>query len=311
MSTETTEFARALDDLASTMAHNPDRLRQIRSRVERRRRRRVATGAAVSAGAVAATLGLAAIPRAPRSSVQSSVAAPGLPDCAAVPVPVPHVPTTLAGDKPATVRPATPEAVAQYKGYAVVRSVEGASITLGQLTGPGVLPLGDVVTALVDSTTTFENRGAPATLADVAIGLRVLFSTTLSDSGPHHLDYLDLGGGDAPAAATPEAVEAKKAAAEAATTKPDGAANEDPSSDGRIEGKGVVESATADELTVTGAVGQGDKAVLRLRVGTATQFFRYETACANDAQFVGAALMFGAVDNGDGTYTATDVHLFD
>ena len=332
MNTEATPLERALTDLASTMSHNPDRLRQVRSRVDRRRRRRVATGAAVSAGAVAATLGIAAIPRSPRSSLQSSVAASALHSCASVPAPEPHVPTTLLGDKPGVNdRPATPDAVARYKGYAVVHAVDSATVTLGGLTGLGPVPAVETLVTVVDSTTLVVNGSRPAVAADVAVGQKIMFSVTLAETGAH-LDYIDIAGGSAPAneptadrqAAADKQANAdkltdadkqaivdklsdKQAAADAITAKGDPTA----SADGTVEGKGVVESASAGELVVNGAVGHGDMGVVRLQIGADTKFFRYDTACTIDGQFTGSGVLFSAIANGDGTYTATEVRFFD
>src|SRR5512143_600944 len=124
MTTEPNSLHDALVELATTMSPNPDRLRQVRRRVERRRRRRVATGAAVSVGAVAGTLGIAMIPREPRSSVQFNATGTSLPACASVPantlvaIEVPKV----EADRPAAVR---------YKGAAVVTEVGAGTLTLG------------------------------------------------------------------------------------------------------------------------------------------------------------------------------------
>src|SRR6187401_1900205 len=90
MKTDQTPLHDALAELATTMSANPDRLRQVRDRVDRRRRRRMATGAAVSAGAVAAAVGIAMVPREPRSSPQFNMDGPSLPACASI---APNEPT--------------------------------------------------------------------------------------------------------------------------------------------------------------------------------------------------------------------------
>jgi hypothetical protein len=120
MKTDPNSLHDALVELATTMSPNPDRLRQVRQRVARRRRRRVATGAAVSVGAVAGTLGIAMVPREPRTSLQFNATGSPLPACATVSAPVTAAPQKTA---PAAAKPAEPDAVIRYKGVAVVTQV--------------------------------------------------------------------------------------------------------------------------------------------------------------------------------------------
>jgi hypothetical protein len=299
----------------------------------------VATGAAVSAGAVAATLGLATIPRTPKSAVQSASSAWSV--CSSVPQPVPQGPATLADVKTpdASVNePAAAQPNDRFKGYAVVGVVAGDSITLQQLTSPGPLPAGDSVVVLTDASTTVQKHAQAASLADVAVGQRVLFSIARTDAGTYRLEYVELDAIDPPAVADPQVVDAKRAAAhadasikgtvDAAETDADAAVIEAKravaaaaatikgdsrvaADDGTLEGKGVVESASADELVVVGALGQAGEATVQLRIAPDTSVTRYKTPCVIDTQSAGASVIFSARDNGDGTYTATKVQLFD
>jgi hypothetical protein len=337
MTTDTEQFQRALADLATTMTPNPERLRQVRHRVERQRRRRVATGAAVSAGAVAATLGLATIPRTPKSAVPSASSASSV--CSSVPQPVPQG-STLADVKTpdgAVNEPAASQPDDRFKGYAVVGAVAGDSITLQQLTSPGPLPANDSVVVVADASTTVLKHAQAAALADVAVGQRVFFSIARTDAGTYRLEYVELDVADPPAVADPQVVDAKRAAAhtsasikdtvDAAEMAADAAVidakkraaaaavmikgDSEVAADGTLEGKGVVESASADELVVVGALGQAGAATVQLRIAPDTSVTRYETPCAIDAESAGTSVIFSARDNGDGTFTATKVQLFD
>ena len=160
MNTDPNSLHDALVELATTMSPNPDRLGQVRQRVARRRRRRVATGAAISASAVAGTLGIAMVPREPRTSLQFNAAGSSLPACASV-----HEKTPAVVEVP-KAESGKPDAV-RYKGAAVVTQVGAGTLTLSDFSQPGLLPPTDSVVMVIDSTTTFENNGAATTAADV------------------------------------------------------------------------------------------------------------------------------------------------
>ena len=306
MNTDPNSLHDALVELATTMSPNPDRLRQVRHRVERRRRRRVATGAAASVGAVAGTLGIAMIPREPRTAVQFNATGTSLPVCASVPEPTPVVIEVPKAEspKPADVR---------YKGEAVVTQVGTGTLTLGNFSQPGLLPPTDSVVMVMDSTTTFENNGAAASAADVIVGQRVAFAASLDAQGRDHLEYLDLGveaSAAAAANAAPSAPVTKDAApndANKSATVP--AAKPAPAAaDGVVSGKGVIEVAPMNnELTVRASVDGADPESLRLALGTATQYFRVDTACTDAELGVGTVIFFSAVANADGTYTAKEI----
>jgi hypothetical protein len=266
----------------------------------------VATGAAVSVSAVAGTLGIAMIPREQRTAVQFNATGTSLPACASVPA------TTPAVIEVPKAESAAPAAV-RYKGEAVVTQVGAGTVTLGDFNQPGLLPPTDSVVMVVDSTTTFENNGAAATVADVTVGQRVAFAASLDPQGRDHLDYLDLGFEASAAAAegtAPSAVASKDSgstdANKAATVpapKPAPAA-----ADGVVTGKGVVEVAPVnDELSVHASVNGADPTSLRLALGTATQYFRLDTACTAPELVAGTVIFFVAVANADGTYTATEI----
>ncbi|HUP75492.1 MAG TPA: hypothetical protein VM282_20780 [Acidimicrobiales bacterium] len=124
----------------------------------------------------------------------------------------------------------------------------------------------------------------------MVIGRRVAFSVTVRTGDRNHLDYLDVDATDVPA-----------------PTRVD-----EPAPDGTLLGKGVVEELpAADRLVVLGAVGHGDSQSLRIALVPDTRYFRYETACANGAPAVGSSILFSAVANADGTYTATELRTYD
>src|SRR5687768_4607219 len=77
-------------------------------------------------------------------------------------------------------------------------------------------------------------------------GQEVVFSVTLADNGAHHLDYVDIAGGAPPVVATSPNESDQDEKQAVAPAKGDPAATPD----GATEGKGVVESATGDELVV-------------------------------------------------------------
>jgi hypothetical protein len=311
----------ALAELATTMSANPDRLRQVRDRVDRRRRRRMATGAAVSAGAVAAAVGIAMVPREPRSGLQFNVEGPSLPACASVPAPAP-TPTPPAAKTPSAVLEREPD-LGRYKGTAVVTAVGAGTVTLGELVmGPVVVPPSGSIVMTVDSTTTFENRGLPATASDVAVGQKVIFSAYVGADGRDYLAYMELSGDVVEVHRDEEADIAKKAAGAAnqsdktaddlkAAALPDGAQAEPPSG-AVVRGKAVIDAATANnEVLVRASVDGGDLHSMRLLFGPATQYFRFETECTSPALVVGTGMLLSAVSNGDGTYTATEIRIYD
>ena len=320
MKTDQTPLHDALAELATTMSANPDRLRQVRARVDRRRRRRMATGAAVSAGAVAAAVGIAMVPREPRSSLQFNVEGPSLPDCAslAAPAPTPAPP----GKTPSAVLDPAPDP-GRYKGTAVVTAVGTGTVTLGELVmGPVAVPPSGSIVMTVDSTTTFDNLGSPAAASDVAVGQRVIFSASVGTDGRDHLDYLELSADAGATTANDADLAAKKAAA--AADKSDTAADdakaaaaaaaskEEAPSDGVVTGKAVIDAAPANnEMLVRAAVDGRDLQPMRLLLGSATQYFRFDTQCTSPELAVGTSMLLSAVPNGDGTFTATEVRLYD
>ena len=342
MKTDDAALHDALVELATTMSQNRDRLRQIRQRVDQRRRRRVATGAVVSVGAVAGAVALTMVPRDARSSAPTTLAGAdgsSSPACASIAVPAPEVPSTLRGDKPAGAvnAPATPEAVARDKGYAVVAAVDGATVTLSRLAGPDpVHPAGTLIT-VVDATTVIVRGAGPAVAADVAVGLEIMYSVTLAETGPHHLDYIDLAGGPAPGPADKPTADAqaiankladaekqaiadkltdenkqaladKQAVAAAASSISKNGAR----ADGTVWGKGVIEAVSSPaELLVRGGLENSDKQQVRLLLDESTRYFRFDTACSLDGLVVGAGVAFAAIDNGDGSYRATEVRFYD
>jgi len=218
MKTDQTPLHDALAELATTMSANPDRLRQVRQRVDRRRRRRMATGAAVSAGAVAAAVGIAVVPREPRSSLQFNVEGASMPSCASIAAPAP-TPTPPAGKTPSAILDRVPD-LGRYKGTAVVSAAGSGTVTLGELAmGPVAVPPSGSIVMTVDATTTFENRGLPATASDVAVGQKVIFSAYVGVDGRDYLVYLELNADvveSQPPAVGAEASEADLAAKKAA-----------------------------------------------------------------------------------------------
>ena len=298
MKTDPNALHEAFVELATTMPPNPHRLRDVRRRAARRRQRRMAAGAAVSVGAVAGAIGIAMVPRNPPSSLLSSNAVPVLPECASVPRPVPHVPTTTTPPKtsvPVTssvrpIPPADPDILGGYKGYGVVSSSGEGALTLANFTGPGLMPSGDRLDVIVDSTTLFENRGRPATPSDITIGRRVAFAVTVRTGERNHLDFLDVDAVDVPGPSPADV----------------------PAPDGTLPGKGVIDAVpAADQLVVLGAVGQGDRQPLRLLLGPDTRYFRFESACAKGELVVGSSIQFSVVPNGDGTYAAKELRIHD
>lgn len=299
MKTDTNPLHDALSDLATTMSPNPNRLRQVRQRVERRRRRRMATGAAVSAGAVAAAVGIAMVPREPRSTLQFNVAGSSLPDCASIAEPA-------AVDKPKDAVPANePDAVVRYKGMAVVTAAGADALTLGNFTEPGLLPPADSAVMVVDSATMFMNNGSAATAADAQVGQHVVFAASVGADGSNHLDYVELGVDAAPPDAAKEsaAIDAKKAGVAPADSAPE------PPSDGVLRGKDVLTAAPVDNVVVVTAP-LAAPTTIRLVLDSSTRYHRLDTACANPELGAGTVLMYAAVPNADGTYTATEIRIF-
>jgi hypothetical protein len=306
MKTDPNSLHDALVELATTMSPNPDRLRQVRQRVARRRRRRVATGAAVSVGAVAGTLGIAVVPREPRTSLQFNATGSPLPACATVSAPVTAAPQKTA---PAAAKPAEPDAVIRYKGVAVVTQVGAGTLTLGDFSEPGVLPPTDSVVMVVDSATTFD--GAAAAAPEVAVGQRVVFVASVGTDGRDHLDVLDFASVVTSKPADP-APKPSDSATDAVKPAAPAGAKDEPATDGVVRGKGLADAAPENnELAVSAYIGATDPESLRLRLGSATQYFRFETACTNAEIVAGTPVVFAAVDNGDGTYTATEMHLYE
>jgi hypothetical protein len=312
----------ALVDLATTMSPNPDRLGQVRRRVARRRHRRMAAGAAVSVGAVAGAVGIAMVPRDPRTPLLFNVAGPSLPACASVSAPPAPQKTTA----PEGSTPAEPDAVARYKGYAVITELGAGTLTLGELATPGLLPPSDSIVVIVDAATTFENHGRPAAATDTAIGQRVLFSVSVGADQREHLDYLDLGPdavdvapGDAAAEKAADDAQ-KKAAANNTDQATDDlkAANEPvttqaaPANDGVVRGKGWADAAPVNNEWVLTAYIEGAAGLqsVRLVLGPDTQYFRFEAACTNAELVLGSSVVFSAVANGDGTYNATELRVY-
>jgi hypothetical protein len=301
MKTEPNPLHDALADLATTMSSNPNRLRQVRQRVERRRHRRMAAGAAVSAGAVAAAVGIAMVPREPRSTLQFNVAGSSLPDCASI---APPAPVKVPKD-PVQFNEAN--GLVRYKGMAAVIAVGPGTLTLGSFSEAGVLPSADSVVVVVDSATTFENNGLAATAADVQVGQRVAFASSINGDGSHHLDHIELGVALVPPDAPKEsdATDLKKAGVAPADRAPAAP------SDGVLRGKDVLAAAAVDDvIMVTAPMGEAPVRV-RLVLDSATQYFRQDSACANPALVAGTVLMYAAVPNADGSYTATEIHIFD
>jgi hypothetical protein len=320
MKTDQTHLHDALAELATTMSANPDRLRQIRDRVDRRRRRRMATGAAVSAGAVAAAVGIAMVPREPRSALQFNVEGPSLPACASLAAPAPT--PTPPGKTPSAVLDPEPD-LGRYKGTAVVTAVGTGTVTLGELVmGPVAVPPSGSIVMTVDATTTFENRGLSATASDVAVGQRVIFSAYVGTDGRDQLVFLELSADVVATTASEADIAAKKAEATAnqsdkatddlkAAAVPDVSKDEAPS-DGVARGKAVIDAAPANnEVLVRASVDGGDLQAMRLLLGSATKYFRFETECTSPDLVVGTGMLLSAVPNGDGTYTATEIRIYE
>ena len=303
MKTDTNPLHDALADLAITMSPNPDRLRQVRQRVARRRRQRVAAGAAVSVGAVAAAVGVAMVPREPRSSLQFHVAGSSLPECASIEAPAMPSPEKTLG--PGTNVP-EPDLVVRYKGMAVVTAVGAGTLTLGNFSDPGVLPASDSVVVVVDSATRFENDGRAAPSSDVQVGQPVIFAASVGADGANHLDHIELGVDAAPPDAEKEsaAIDTKKAGVAPAGSAPEGP------SDGVLQGKDVLAAAAVDNVVVVQAPLDGAPTPIRLVLGSATQYFRNEVACTNPQLVADTVMMYSAVANGDGSYTATEIHIY-
>ena len=135
MKTDHDSLHDALVELASTMSPNPHRLRQVRQRVARRRRQRMAAGAAVSIGAVAGAVGVAMVPRESGTSSRFNAAGASLPTCASVSVPAPPPEKTAPRD---TAPLAAPDLVVRYKGAGVVTNVGAGTVTLGEFSEPGL-----------------------------------------------------------------------------------------------------------------------------------------------------------------------------
>ena len=326
MKTDQTPLHDALAELATTMSANPDRLRQVRDRVDRRRRRRMATGAAVSAGAVAAAVGIAMVPREPRAALQFNVEGPSLPTCASVPAPAP-TPTPPAAKTPSAVVDREPH-LGRYKGTAVVTAVGAGTVTLGELVmGPVAVPPSGSIVLTVDSTTTFENRGSTAAASDIVVGKPVIFAASVGTDGRDHLDHLDLSADIAADPGTDPTAPAKGADADAAKAAlaandpaagdkepaavPDASQAELPSG-AVVTGKAVIDAAPANnEVLVHAAVDDRDVRSMRLLLGPATQYFRFETVCTSPALVGGTGMLFSAVSNGDGTYTATEIRIYE
>lgn len=321
MKTDQTPLHDALAELATTMSANSDRLRQVRQRVDRRRRRRMATGAAVSAGAVAAAVGIAVIPREPRSSLQFNVEGPSMPACASIAAPAP-TPTPPSAKTPSAVLERETD-LGRYKGMAVVSALEAGTVTLGELTmGPVAVPPSGSIVMTVDATTTFENRGLPATASDVAVGQKVVFTAYVGVDGRDYLVYLELNGDEVATTATEAEIAAKKAAAAANESENGGddlksaavaAVSKDATaSDGDTRGKAVIDAAPAtNEFLVRASLDGGDLQPMLLLLGSTTRYFRFETECTSPELVVGTGMLLSAVPNGDGTYTATEIRIYD
>jgi hypothetical protein len=312
MKTEHDLLHDALVDLASTVSPNPHRLRQVRQRVARRRRQRIAAGAAVSVGAVAGAFGIAAIPPESGTSRQFNAGGPVLPACASVPAP----PPTALPEKtvPQGAKPLEPDLVARYKGTGVVSAVGNGMVTLGQLSKPGVPALVDSAVLVIDATTTIDNNGAPATVSDVVVGQQVWFVASVGTDGRDHLDYLGSG---VDAAVNKNAGPIDKSSELVdKTTEPAAPNNETPQGEPAVgsvvKGKAVIEAApSANELTVSASVGGGDMRSARLLLGSSTKYFRFDTECTGVDLAAGTGILFAAVVNADGSYTATDIRRYE
>ncbi|MEO8695591.1 MAG: hypothetical protein ABI658_18860 [Acidimicrobiales bacterium] len=301
MKTDANPLHDALSELATTMSSNPDRLRQVRQRVERRRRRRMATGAAVSAGAVAAAVGIAMVPREPASTLQFNAAGSSLPECASIAPP--------AVDKPKeAVPPKEFDGVVRYKGMAVVAAVGTGSLTLGNFSEAGLLPPADSVVMVIDSATTFEDKGLAAAASDAQVGQTVVFVASIGPDGGIRLDHIELGVDVAPPADPAKdsaAIEAKKSGIAPAASPAEAP------SDGLLRGKDVLTAAPVDNMVVVLApVDGGEPAPIRLVLGADTRYHRLDTACLNPALVAGTVLMYAAVPNADGSYTATEIRIY-
>ena len=163
---------------------------------------------------------------------------------------------------------------------------------------------------IVDNSTTIENNGAPAASANVVVGQNVQFAASIGADGRMHLDYLMLGlqkADDKPAGPTDvnkDAVDTKPANATPVASPPVAGSI--------VKGKAVVDSAPVNnELTFTGYVDSFDVQSGRLVLSSTTQYFRFETECANGDLVPGKALLFSAVVNSDGSYAATEIHTYE
>jgi hypothetical protein len=219
----------------------------------------------------------------------------------------------------------------RYKGTAVVTAVGAGTVTLGELVmGPVAVPPSGSIVMTVDSTTTFENRGLAAAVSDVAVGQKVIFSAYVGTDGSDRLAYIELSAdvvevhrGEEADAGTKEAdIVAKKAAGAAnqsdktadelkAAAVPDVAPAEPPSG-AVVRGKALIDAPPANnEVLVRASFDGSDLQSMRLLLAPATQYFRFETECTSPALVVGTAMLLSAVSNGDGTYTATEIRIYD
>jgi hypothetical protein len=74
----------------------------------------------------------------------------------------------------------------------------------------------------------------------------------------------------------------------------------------------VIDAAPANnEVLVRASVDGADLQSMRLLLGPATQYFRFETECTSPALVVGTGMLLSAVANGDGTYPATEIRTYD
>ena len=283
----------------------------------------------MSAGAVAVAVGIAMVPSEPRSALQFNVEGPSLPACASVAAPAP-TPTPPFGKTPSAVLEPTPD-LGRYKGTAVVTAVGVGTVTLGELAmGPVAVPPSGSIVMTVDSTTAFENRGLPATASDLAVGQRVIFSAYVATDGRDHLVFIELSGDIVEVKPSADATGANKEA-DLAAIKAAGAANksdqaaddmkaaavgaiskDEAPSDGVVRGKGVIDAAPVNnEVLVRASVDGRDLQPMRLLLGSATRYFRFETECTSPELVVGASMLLSAVPNGDGTYTATEIRIYE
>ena len=162
---------------------------------------------------------------------------------------------------------------------------------------------------IVDATTTFENNGATATASDVAVGQRVVFAVAIGPDGRDHLEYLDLGVESASAAADAAANKSAEPTDAKGTGDP-AVSKDDVASDGTVMGKGVIDAAPANnQLAVSEYLGQASFGHCSSRSERRTRYFRFDTECSGGEFVAGAAVMFVAVRNDDGTYTATELHF--